>query len=180
MTPKLVVAALAVLALVMRPPDKPTFAVAPVVLNNQSPLPDTPVDSGLIVLMTHEARARLGTCGFPVIADTGGPPSGGHLPSYLFQHPEVVAQWGAAQHADWVLLSRLNRIGRWTAQWEVQVVSTRQQDLAGSRVIELKGLGPDSAMSAHLVTRGAAWVIDQSLQVVGRAGGDSTARPCRA
>jgi len=61
-----------------------------------------------------------------------------------------VAQWGAAQHADWVLLSRLNRIGPWVAEWEVQVVSTKERRAVSTRVVELKGLSRDTTLTAHL------------------------------
>ncbi|HWZ57939.1 MAG TPA: hypothetical protein VNW46_03100 [Gemmatimonadaceae bacterium] len=163
--------------------DKPTFAVVPVTLNNMSALPDTRGDSSAIVLLTHEARARLASCGYPVTADSGVPPAAaGHAPSYLFEHSDLAAQWGATQHADWVLVSRLNRIGPWVAEWEVQVVSTRLQRAVDTRVIELKGMGRDSGLSAHMATRGAAWLIDQSLQSVAHVDGDTTngGRPCRA
>ena len=51
-----------------------------------------------------------------------------------------------------------------------------------TRVIDLRGVGRDSGISAHMATRGAAWVIDQALQVVAHADGDTTGggRPCRA
>ena len=115
--------------------------------------------------------------------DSAPPPAGDHSgASYLFEHSDVVAQWGAAQHADWVLVSRLNRIGPWIAEWEVQVVSTRLQRAVDTRVVELKGLGRDSALTARLATRGAAWLIDQSTQSVAHANGDSASarRPCHA
>jgi len=166
-----------------RAPAKPTIAVAPVTLNNVSALPDSRADSAAIVLLTHEARARLGFCGYPVSADSSTPPEAvGHAPSYLFEHADLAAEWGAAAHADWVLVSRLNRIGPWTAQWEVQVVSTRQQQAVGTRVIELKGMARDSGPSAQMATRGAAWLIDQSLQAIAHADGDTTnaGRPCHA
>jgi hypothetical protein len=175
--------AFAVLPAVMASPPKPTFAVVPVGINNITPLPDTPADSAAVVTLTHEARARLATCGYPLISDSAGPPAAaGHAPTYLFQHPEVVAAWGAEQHADWVLVSRMNRTGPWAVQWEVQVVSTKQQQAVDQRVIDLRGVSRDSGISAHMATRGAAWVIDQSLQAVAHAEGDTTngGRPCRA
>jgi hypothetical protein len=164
-------------------PARPTIAFVPVTLNNMSALPDTKADSAAIVQLTHEARARLGFCGYPLIADSGTPPAAvGHAPSYLFEHADLAAQWGATQHADWVLVSRLNRIGPWVAEWEVQVVSTKAQRAVDTRVIELKGMGRDSGLSAHMATRGAAWLIDQSLQSVAHADGDTTnaGRPCKA
>lgn len=163
--------------------ERPTFAVAPVTLNNMSALPDTREDSAAIVLLTADARARLVTCGFPVVADSAPPPTGDHSgASYLFEHSDVVAQWGAQQHADWVLVSRLNRIGPWVAEWEVQVVSTKRRRAVDTRVVELKGLGRDSSLTARLANRGAAWLIDQSLQAVAHANGDgaSAKRPCHA
>jgi hypothetical protein len=162
-------------------PATPTFAIVPVVLNNVSPLPDTRADSAATVTLTHEARARLVQCGFSLIADSGGPPAAaGHAPTYLFQHPEVTSQWGAAQHADWVFVSRFNRVSPYAAQWEVQVVSVKDSQAVDTRVIDLRGVGRDSGISAHMATRGAAWVIDQALQVVAHADGDTTAggRPC--
>jgi len=162
---------------------KPTIAFVPVTLNNMSALPDTKADSAAIVQLTHEARARLGFCGYPIAADSSTPPAAvGHAPSYLFEHADLAAEWGATQHADWVLVSRLNRIGPWVAEWEVQVVSTKQQRAVDTRVIELKGMGRDSGLSAHMATRGAAWLIDQSLQSVAHADGDTTkaGRPCKA
>ena len=83
-------------------------------------------------------------------------------PSYLWEHADVVAQWGAAQHAEWVLLSRLNRIGPWVAEWEVKVVSTHDERAVDTRVVELKGLGRDTTLTAHMSSRGAAWLIDQA------------------
>lgn len=162
---------------------QPTFVVTPVVLNNMSALPDTKADSAAILLLTSEARARLATCGFPVVADLAAPPTGGNSgASYLFEHPDVVAQWGARQHADWVLVSRLNRIGPWVAEWEVQVVSTKLRRRVDTRVVELKGLSRDSSLTARLANRGAAWLVDQSLQAVAHANGDSASakRPCHA
>lgn len=170
-------------ASVVDAPAKPTFAIVPVVLNNVSPLPDTHADSAALVTLTHEARARLAGCGFPLIADSGGPPEAvGHAPDYLFRHPEVASQWGAAQHANWVLVSRFTRVSPYAAQWEVQVVSVKDSQVADTRVIDLRGVSRDEGISAHMATRGAAWVIDQALQVVAHAEGDTTAggRPCRA
>jgi hypothetical protein len=162
---------------------KPSFAILPVTLNNISPLPDTHADSAALGTLTHEARERLVGCGYPLIADTGAPPAGvGHAPSYLFLHPDLVAQWGAAQHADWVLVSRFNRIGPWAAQWEVEIVSTAQQQAIGTSTIDLRGVGRDSGITAHMATRGAAWMVDQALQAVAHASGDTAngGRPCRA
>jgi hypothetical protein len=162
---------------------QPTIAVTPVTLNNMSALPDTREDSAAIRLLTSDARARLATCGFPVAADSAMPPSGDHSgASYLFEHADVVAQWGAEQHADWVLVSRLNRIGPWVAEWEVQVVSTKLRQAVDTRVVELKGLSRDSSLTARMSNRGAAWLIDQSLQAIAHANGDSgrAKRPCHA
>jgi hypothetical protein len=166
-----------------RLPGKPTIAVVPVTLNNLSPLPDTRADSDATVQLGHEARARLGYCGYPVAADTTMPPAAvGHAPSYLFEHPDVAAEWGAAQHADWVLVSRLNRINQWNAAWEVLVISTHDQRGADTHVIELKGVGRDAGLSTPMATRSAAWLIDQSLQSVAHASGDTSnaGRPCHA
>jgi hypothetical protein len=171
------------LAASRRAPAKPTIAVVPVTLNNLSPLPDTRADSAAAVTLTREARARLATCGYPIIADTGTPPAAaGHPPSYLFLHPDVVAEWGAAQHADWVLVSRLNRISPWAVRWEVEVVSSKQQQAVDTRQIDLNGVPRDSGLSAHMATRSAAWLIDQSLQAVAQASGDTAngGRPCHA
>lgn len=164
-------------------PAQPTIAVTPVTLNNMSALPDTREDSVAIRLLTTDARARLATCGFPVAADAAAPPTGDHSgASYLFEHADVVAQWGAEQHADWVLVSRLNRIGPWVAEWEVQVVSTKLRRTVDTRVVELKGLGRDSSLTARMSDRGAAWLIDQSLQAIAHSNGDSASakRPCHA
>jgi hypothetical protein len=164
-------------------PTRPTIAVAPVVLNNMSALPDTHADSAAIVLLTREARARLSGCGYPVTSDSAPSITTEHPgASYLWEHSDVVAQWGAAQHADWVLVSRLNRIGPWVAEWEVQVVSTKSQRAVDTRVVELKGLSRDTSLTAHLSNRGAAWLIDQATQSVAHATGDTTAagRPCHA
>ena len=164
-------------------PARPTIAVAPVILHNMSALPDTREDSAAILQLTSEARTRLDGCGYPVVS--------GSAPSVTAEHPglrisgstaDVVAQWGAAQHADWVLLSRLNRIGPWVAEWEVQVVSTRLGRAVDTRVVELKGLGRDTTLTAHMSARGAAWLIDQATQSIAHASGDSAAagRPCHA
>lgn len=177
------VLALPLLLLASAPSEKPTFVVTPVTLNNMSALPDTREDSAAIALLTSNARARLATCGYPVVADSSSPPAGDHSgASYLFEHADVVAKWGAEQHADWVLVSRLNRIGPWVAEWEVQVVSTRLRRAVDTRVVELKGLSRDSSLTARLANRGAAWLIDQSLQAVAHASGDSASekRPCHA
>jgi hypothetical protein len=157
--------------------------VTPVILNNLSALPDTKEDSAAIRLLTAEARSRLSSCGFPVVADSGAPGGGGGFgASYLFDHSDIVAQWGESVDADWVLVSRLNRIGPWVAEWEVQVVSTKARRAVDRRVVELKGLSRDSSLTARLANRGAAWLIDQSLQAVAHANGDSASakRPCRA
>lgn len=161
----------------------PTIAVTPVTLNNMSALPDTKEDSAVIRLLTSEARARLATCGFPVVGDSAPPPSGDQSgSSYLFEHPEVAARWGAEQHADWVLVSQLNRIGPWVAEWEVRVVSTKLGRAVDTRVVELKGLSRDSSLTARMSHRGAAWLVDQSLQAIAQANGDSASakRPCHA
>lgn len=164
-------------------PQHPTIIVAPVVLNNMSALPDTHADSATIVLLTREARARLVTCGYPAPTDSAPSITTEHPgSSYLWEHSDDVAKWGAAQHADWVLLSRFNRIGPWIAEWEVQVVSTRLQRSVGTRVVELKGIARDTSLTAHLSNRGAAWLIDQVTQSVAHTIGDTTAagRPCHA
>jgi hypothetical protein len=162
---------------------RPSFAVTPVVLNNLSALPDTREDSAAIRLLTAETRARLASCGFPVVADPEtAPDSAGSGASYLFEHSDVAAQLGKEWHADWVLVSRLNRIGPWVAEWEVQVVSTNARRAVDRRVVELKGLSRDSSLTSRLANRGAAWLVDQSLQAVAHANGDSASakRPCRA
>ena len=164
-------------------PQRPTIIVAPVVLNNMSALPDTRADSATIVLLTREARARLVTCGYPAPTDSAPSITAAHPgASYLWEHSDVVAEWGAAQHADWVLLSRLNRIGPWVAEWEVQVISTQTRQSASTRVVELKGISRDTTLTAHLSNRGAAWLVDQATQSISHSSGDTTAagRPCHA
>jgi hypothetical protein len=118
-----------------------------------------------------------------LVADSAMPAAAvGHAPTYLFQHPDLVAAWGAAAHADWVLVGQLKRVSPWAVQWEVQVVSTKQAEAVDTRVIDLKGVPRDSGLSTHMATRSAAWVIDQSLQAVAHAEGDTTngGRPCHA
>jgi len=161
--------------------DGPTFAVAPTSLNNLSPNPDTHGDMAVIPVLTREAAARLTACGYPVIGPESAPGGQGQSPGYLFEHGDVAASWGAANHADWVLVGRLNRIGRWEADWEVQVVSVADQRVIDTRVVELKGFGLDSALTARLATRGAAWLMDQVTQSVAHASGStSNPRPCHA
>jgi hypothetical protein len=48
--------------------------------------------------------------------------------------------------------------------------------------VELKGLSRDSSLTARMSNRGAAWLVDQSLQAIAHANGDSTTakRPCHA
>jgi hypothetical protein len=160
---------------------QPTVIVAPVQLNNMSALADTRADSATITLLTREARARLATCGYAAPADSAPSITAEHPgPSYLWEHPDEVAKWGAAQHADYVVVSRLNRIGPWVAEWEAQVVSTKLQHTVSTRVVELKGIGRDTALTAHMSNRGAAWMIDQVTQSISHSVGDTTAagRPC--
>jgi hypothetical protein len=164
-------------------PQRPSIIVAPVVLNNMSALPDTRADSATIVLLTREARARLASCGYPAPTDSAPSITAEHPgSSYLWEHSDEVAKWGAAQHADWVLVSRLNRIGPWVAEWEVQVVSTRLQRAVDTRVVELKGIGRDTSLTTRMSNRGAAWLIDQVTQSVAHSTGDTTSagRPCHA
>jgi len=161
--------------------SQPTVIVAPVVLNNMSALPDTPADSATVQLLTREARARLSSCGFAAPADSATSLTAEHPgASYLWEHPDEVAKWGAAQHADYVVVSRLNRIGPWVAEWEAQVVSTRLQHAVSTRVVELKGIGRDTALTAHMSNRGAAWMVDQVTQSIAHSVGDTAAagRPC--
>jgi hypothetical protein len=162
---------------------RPSVAVASVILNNMSALPDTRADSATVLLLTHEARSRLAGCGYAVPSDSAPSITATHPgASYLWEHPDVVAQWGAAQRADWVLLSRLNRIGPWVAEWEVQVISTAKQQAVSTRVVELKGISRDTSLTAHLSNRGAAWMVDQATQSISHSSGDTTAagRPCHA
>jgi hypothetical protein len=164
-------------------PARPSVAVASVILNNMSALPDTRADSATVLLLTRETRARLTGCGYPAPSDSSTSITAAHPgSSYLWEHPDVVAQWGAAQHADWVLLSRLNRIGPWVAEWEVQVISTAKQQAVSTRVVELKGISRDTSLTAHLSNRGAAWLVDQATQSISHSNGDTTAagRPCHA
>ncbi len=164
-------------------PARPTIAVAPVMLHNMSASADTREDSAAIVQLTNQARVRLTGCGYPVI-DSAAPSLTAEHPgaTYLWEHADVVAQWGAAQHADWVLLSRLNRIGPWIAEWEVQVVSVKDQRAVDTRVVELKGLGRDTTLTTHMSSRGAAWLVDQATQSIAHANRDTAAagRPCHA
>jgi hypothetical protein len=164
-------------------PARPSVIVAPVLLNNMSALPETPADSATIVLLTREARARLASCGYAAPADSAPSIAAEHPgASYLWEHPDEVAKWGAAQRADYVVVSRLNRIGPRVAEWEAQVVSTKLQHAVNTRVVELKGIGRDTALTAHMSNRGAAWMIDQVTQSVAHSMGDTTAagRPCHA
>ena len=164
-------------------PSRPSVAVALVILNNMSALPDTRADSATVLLLTREARSRLAGCGYLVPSDSAPSITVAHPgSSYLWEHPDVVAQWGAEQHADWVLLSRLNRIGPWVAEWEVQVISTAKQQAVSTRVVELKGISRDTSLTTHLSNRGAAWLVDQATQSISHSSGDTTAagRPCHA
>lgn len=156
--------------------EGPVFAVAPTGLNNLSPNPDTRGDMAVIPVMTREAADRLTACGYSVV----GPETAPNNSDYLFEHGDVAASWGAEHHADWVLVGRLNRIGRWEADWEVQVVSVPQQRVIDTRVIELKGFGTDSALTARLANRGAAWLMDQVTQSVAHASSANNPRPCHA
>lgn len=162
---------------------RPTIAVAPVILHNMSASEDTREDSSAIVQLTEQARARLTGCSYPVVAGSAPSLTAEHPgATYLWEHSDVVAQWGAEQHADWVLLSRLNRIGPWVAEWEVQVVSVKEQRAIDTRVIELKGIGRDTTLTAHMAARGAAWFVDQTTQSIAHANRDTVAagRPCHA
>ncbi|MEP7067152.1 MAG: hypothetical protein ABI889_14045 [Gemmatimonadota bacterium] len=162
--------------------QRPTIIVAPVLLHNMSALPDTRTDSAAIVLLTREARARLSSCGYSAPADSAPSITSEHPgPTYLWEHADEVAKWGAAQHADFVIVSRFNRIGPWVAEWEAQVVSTHAQKSVSTRVVELKGIGRDTSLTAHMSNRGAAWMIDQVTQSIAHSAGDSAAtRPCHA
>jgi hypothetical protein len=165
------------------PSPRPSVAVASVILNNMSALPDMHADSETVLLLTREARTRLAECGYPVPSDSVPSITAVHPgSSYLWEHSDVVAQWGAEQHADWVLLSRLSRIGPWVAEWEVQVISTKKQESVSTRIIELKGISRDTSLTAHLSIRGAAWLVDQATQSISHSSGDTAAagRPCRA
>jgi hypothetical protein len=162
-------------------PTPPTVIVMPVLLNNMSALPDSPADSATVPLLTREARARLAGCGYAAPADSAASITAEHPgASYLWEHPDEVARWGATQHADYVVVSRLNRIGPWVAEWEAQVVSTKLQRAVSTRVVELKGIGRDTALTAHMSNRGAAWMVDQVTQSIAHSVGDTTAagRPC--
>ena len=156
--------------------EGPVYAVAPTGLNNLSPNPDTHGDMAVIPVMTREAADRLTACGYTVV----GPESAPSPSDYLFEHGDVAASWGAEHHADWVLVGRLNRIGRWEADWEVQVVSVSQHKVIDTRVVELKGFGTDSALTARLANRGAAWLMDQVTQSVAHASAAGNPRPCHA
>jgi hypothetical protein len=164
-------------------PERPVFAVAPTSLNNLSANTKDSVDSATVGVLTQEAESRLAACGYQVIrVDSTPGTAAAPASSYLYDHPDVAAAWGAAHHVDWVFVGRLNRIGRWEADWEVQVVSTSRGRAVDMRAIELKGFGTDSALTAHLATRGAAWLIDQVTQSVAQAtgGGAANPRPCHA
>jgi hypothetical protein len=148
--------------------EAPVFVVAPTTLDNFSAVANDRVDTLAIPILTREAIARLGSCGFSVIHTDSTPVMPGEGPSYLFEHADVAAAWGAAHHAD----------------WEMQVVSVAERRLVNTRVVELKGFGLDSGLTAHLANRGAAWLMDQVTQSVVHASSpaDSTVnpRPCRA
>jgi hypothetical protein len=161
---------------------KPVFAVMPTSLNNLSPEPNSHGDSVALGRLAEEARTRLAACGYPVIAADTLAATEIQGPSYLFEHADVVAAWGASHHADWVMVGRLNRIGTWEADWEVEVVSVPARRAVNIRSVELKGFDIDQALSDRLAIRGAAWIVDQVTQsIAGAAPGDSAAaRPCRA
>jgi hypothetical protein len=160
----------------------PVFAVAPTSLNNVSPEPSSHVDSAVIGRMTQAAEARLAACGFSVVNADSAAASATQSPSYLYDHADLAAAWGAEHHADWVLVGRLNRIGTWEADWEVRVVSVAEQRIVDTRSIELKGFNTDSGLTSHLLVRGAAWIVDQVTQSVAHLTPADAAdpRPCRA
>lgn len=162
--------------------ETPVFAVMPTSLNNLSPEPDSRVDSAVIRLLTRSAQARLAECGYPVVGADSAAETTSQSPSYLFEHADVAAAWGAAHRADWVLVGRLNRIGTWEADWEIRVVSVSERRAVDTRSIELKGFATDSALTARLAKRGAAWIVDQVTQSVAHAtpAGAANPRPCRA
>jgi hypothetical protein len=165
--------------------DTVVLAVAPTTLANFSPNPHDAVDTAAIVVLTREAKARLASCGYTVITTDSTPATADEGSSYLFEHADIAAAWGAAHHADWVLVGRLNRFGTWEADWEMQVVSVPERRNTDTRVVELKGFGLDSGLTARLATRGAAWLIDQVTQSIahasaGGSGAPVNARPCRA
>jgi hypothetical protein len=157
----------------------PVFAVAPTSLNNLSANPDTRADMAVMPMLTQDAAARLAGCGYAVVGVDSAPETSAQ--GYLFEHGDVAASWGAAHHADWVLVGRLNRIGRWEADWEVRIVSVAEGKAVDTRVVELKGFGMDSALTARLATRGAAWLMDQVTQSVAHdTPGSANPRPCHA
>jgi hypothetical protein len=165
--------------------EMPVFVVAPTSLNNLSPEPDSRVDSAVIVTLTQRAQARLAECGYPVVRADSPAEVATQGPSYLFEHADVAAAWGAAHHADWVLVGRLNRIGTWEADWEIRIVSVSERRTLDTRSIELKGFATDSTLTDHLATRGAAWLMDQVTQsIIAHApatpASAANPRPCRA
>jgi hypothetical protein len=163
--------------------EKPVFVVAPTVLNNLSANLDTRGDSAAIILLTRGTQARLAECGYPVISADSTPATSNEGPAYLFEHADVAASWGAAQRADWVLVGRLNRVGRWDTDWEVRVVSVSERRIVDTRAVDLKGFGMDPELTGRLATRGAAWIVDQVTQsVVAHVtpAGTANPRPCRA
>jgi hypothetical protein len=159
--------------------EGPVFAVAPTTLNNLSPNPDTHADMAVMPVLTQDAAARLAECGYSVVGGDSAPQTSAQ--GYLFEHGDVAAAWGAAHHANWVLVGRLNRIGRWEADWEIRVVSVAEGKVVDTRVVELRGFGLDSALTARLATRGAAWLMDQVTQSVAHeTPGAPNPRPCHA
>jgi hypothetical protein len=165
--------------------DTVVLAVSPTTLANFSPNPHDAVDTAAILVLTREAKARLASCGYTVTTTDSAPATPGEGSSYLFEHADVAAAWGAAHHADWVLVGRLNRFGTWEADWEMQVVSVPEKRTTDTRVVELKGFGLDSGLTARLATRGAAWLMDQVTQSIahvsaGGSGAPVNPRPCRA
>ena len=88
-------------------------------------------------------------------------------------------QLAAGQH---VILHRVADSASALAVVEQLAESGGGISFVDERVVELKGFGLDSGLTARLANRGAAWLMDQVTQSIalGAPGATGNARPCRA
>jgi len=79
---------------------------------------------------------------------------------YLFDHPEVAAEFGKRLGADWIAVGRVHKPSFLFAYLKVRLVNTTTTRVVGDYVVEVKGY------LRKLTERGAASLADQIDQTI--------------
>jgi hypothetical protein len=159
----------------------PRVVVLAIDYNNLTNQPDDPAELPRLALLGAALRERLATaCGYEVVPLDSAIEADAHLGvGYFYAHPDVASHLAASAGADWVVTSRLNRMGTWVADWQAHVIRVADTTVVADPAVSLRGFGMAPDLTARLAERGAASIADQVAEVIDRTAGARSPVPRR-